>query len=82
MSRYKNPWLLILLIVTGVVLGGLIGDALGKTLPILSYGPEPLGLKSFEVNLGVIFLQLSFLIKINVASLLGLLLSVVIFNRL
>lgn len=82
MSKYKNPWLLILLIITGVVLGGLIGNALGKTLPLLSYGPEPLGIKNFEVNLGIIFFQLTLLIKVNVSSLIGLLLSVLIFNRL
>ncbi len=82
MSKYRNPWLLILLLITGVVLGSLIGTSLGKTIPLLSYGPGPLGLNNFEVNLGVIYFHLTLLIEINVSSLIGLLLSVLIFNRL
>ncbi|SDK58435.1 DUF4321 domain-containing protein [Natronincola ferrireducens] len=82
MSKYRNPWILILLIITGVVLGGLIASTLGNTLPILSYGPEALGLNNFEINLGVIYLKLTLLMDINVSSLIGLLLSVIIFNKL
>ncbi|SNS35374.1 protein of unknown function [Anaerovirgula multivorans] len=82
MSRYRNPWILLLLIVTGVVLGGLIGSSLGNTLPILSYGPGPLGLKDFQVDLGVLYVQLTLLLDINVSSLIGLLLAVLIFNKL
>lgn len=82
MSRYRNPWLLILLVITGVVLGSLIGNYFGKLLPILSYGPGPLGLENFNVNLSVIQFGLTFLIDINLASLIGLLLAVLIFNRL
>ncbi len=82
MSKYRNPWLLILLLITGVVLGSLIGTSLGKTVPLLSYGPGPLGLKNLEVNLGVLFFHVTLLIEINVASLIGLLLAVLIFNRL
>ena len=82
MSRYRNPWLLMLLIITGVVLGGLIGSSLGNTLPILSYGPGPLGLKDFNVDLGVVYLQFTLLFDINISSLIGLLLAVLIFNKL
>lgn len=82
MSRYRNPWILLLLIITGVVLGGLIGSSLGNTLPILSYGPGPLGLKDFQVDLGVLYVQLTLLLDINISSLIGLLLAVLIFNKL
>lgn len=82
MSRYRNPWLLMLLIITGVVLGGLIGSSLGNTLPILSYGPGPLGLEDFNVDLGVVYLQFTLLFDINISSLIGLLLAVLIFNKL
>ncbi|SCY16031.1 DUF4321 domain-containing protein [Alkaliphilus peptidifermentans] len=82
MKNYKNPWILILLIITGVVLGTLIGNALGKTIPLLSYGPEPMGLKNLEVNLNIIYFHVTLLVHINVASLIGLLLAVLIFNRL
>ncbi len=82
MRRNKNSWLLILFVITGVILGSLIGDFFGATVPFLNYGPEPLGLNNIEVNLGVIYFQLTLLFKINITSLIGLLLAIVIFNRL
>lgn len=82
MRRNKNSWLLILFVITGVVLGSLIGDFFGTAVPFLNYGPEQLGLNNIEVNLGVIYFQITLLFKINVTSLIGLLLAVVIFNRL
>ncbi|KAB3535918.1 DUF4321 domain-containing protein [Alkaliphilus pronyensis] len=82
MKNYRNQWVLILLIITGVVLGTLIGNGLGNTIPLLSYGPEPMGLSNLEVNLSIIYFHVTLLIDINVASLIGLLLAVLIFNRL
>lgn len=82
MKKYRNPWILIVLIITGVVLGGLIASSLGNNLPVLSYGPGPLGLKNFEVNLGVMYMNLTFLIDINISSLIGLVLAILIFNKL
>lgn len=82
MKKYRNPWILILLIIIGVVLGGLIASSLGNTLPILSYGPGKLGLKNFEINLGIIYMDLTFLVDINMSSLIGLLLAILIFNKL
>lgn len=82
MRRNKNSWLLILFVITGVVLGSLIGNFFDTAVPFLNYGPEPLGLKNVEINLGIIYFQITLLFKINVASLIGLLLAVVIFNRL
>jgi len=82
MSRYRNPWLLILLLITGVVIGSLIANAFGKAVPLLSYGPGPMGLKDLDVNLGVLYFNVTLLLEINVASLMGLLLAVLIFNRL
>lgn len=82
MSKYRNPWVLILLLITGVVLGSLIGTSLGKMLPLLTYGPGPMGVENLAISLGVIYFNLTLLIDVNVASLLGLLLAVLIFNRL
>ncbi len=82
MRKFRNPWILVLLVITGVVLGGLIGSLLGNTLPILSYGPGSLGLKDFTVDLGVLYMQFTLLFNINISSLIGLLLSVLIFNRM
>lgn len=82
MRRNKNPWLLILFVITGVVLGSLIGKFFGAAVPFLNYGPEHLGLNNVEINLGIIYFKITLLFKINVTSLIGLLLAVIIFNRL
>ncbi len=82
MGRLKNSWLLVLFVVTGVILGSLIGSFFSDTVPFLNYGPEPFGLKSIEVNLGIIYFQITLLLKFNVSSLIGLLLGIIIFNRL
>lgn len=82
MRKNKSYWLCILFVVTGVILGSLIGNFFSDTLPILNYGPEPLGLNNVEINLGIIYFHITLLLKFNVASLIGFLLAVIIFNRL
>lgn len=82
MRRGKGSFLLILFIITGVILGGLIGNFFGATIPFLNYGPEHLGLNNVEIDLGIIYFQITLLFKVNVASLIGLLLALAIFNRL
>lgn len=82
MRKLRNSWLLVLFVITGVILGSLIGNFFNATVPFLNYGPEPIGLNNVEINLGIIYFQITLLFKINVASLIGLLLAVIIFNRL
>lgn len=78
----RASWLLILFILTGLVLGSLIGNFLATTVPFLNYGPDPFGLNSIEIDFGIIYFQISLLFKVNIASLMGLLLAIIIFNRL
>ena len=82
MKRYRSPWVLIIFIISGVVLGGLISSSLGTSLPILSYGPGPLGLKNLELNLGFVYTNITILIDINISNLIGLVLSILIYNKL
>lgn len=82
MSKQRSSFVLVIFIITGVILGSLIGSFFGNALPVLSYGPGPLGIDNFTVNLGIMYLRLSILLNINVASLIGLLLAIGIFKRL
>lgn len=82
MSKQRNSFVLVIFVITGVILGGLIGSFFGKALPILSYGPGPLGIDNFSLNLGMIHFNLTLLLDINVASLIGLLIAIGIFKRL
>ncbi|HZX21076.1 MAG TPA: DUF4321 domain-containing protein [Clostridia bacterium] len=82
MGRNRNSWLLVLFVITGVILGSLIGNFFGSAVPFLNYGPEHFGLNNIEVDLGIIYFQITLLFKINITGLIGLLLALIIFNRL
>ncbi len=82
MRKNRSSWLLILFVITGVILGSLIGKFFGAAVPFLNYGPENLGLNNVEIDLGIVYFQISLLFRINVTSLIGLLLALIIFNRL
>ena len=76
----KNAWALFLLILTGIVLGGFIG-MLAEGVPALSwlaYGlDEPIIL-----NLGLLVVTFGLTIKITIASIIGVILSIIIYRFL
>ena len=78
----KNVWVLIILMLAGIVLGGFIGT-LTENMPGLSwlnYG-QSFGLDSpIVLNLGIIILTFGLSIKITIASILGLLLVSLIYR--
>ncbi|WP_027437475.1 DUF4321 domain-containing protein [Lachnospira multipara] len=84
MAKYKNGWLLLLFIIIGIVLGGLIGEAARGVSGIswLSYG-QTIGTVDGDIttfDLGVIVLTIAFQIKLTVASIIGIILSIVVFK--
>lgn len=82
-TREKNIWILILFILSGLVIGGLIGELAGKVdfLWWLSYG-QSFGLSSpLELNLSIIQISFALMFKINIASIIGLLLSIIIYKK-
>ena len=82
MNRNRNTGILLLMIVTGVLIGSLIGSILAQYVPLLNFGPGPLGIHSFGLDVGIISFQLSFLIDLNLAGLIGIILAVVLFKKL
>lgn len=78
----KNYWALFLLILTGIVLGGFIGDlAAGVSwLSWLSYG-QTFGLTSpLVLDLGILVLTFGLTIRITIASIIGVLLAILIYR--
>ena len=80
----KNSWALFLLILSGIVLGGFIGNLTAgiSGLSWLSYG-QTFGLTSpiiFDIGIMVITFGLS--IKITIASIVGVLLAILIYRLL
>lgn len=80
--KTRNPWILVLLLLTGAVIGGFLGQFLSQYLPFLQHS-FPIGIKDpLFFDIGVFSLVFGFIININVAGVLGLLLAVLIFMKL
>ena len=80
----KNAWALFLLILAGIVLGGFIG-VLAEGVPALSwlsYG-QSFGIDDpIVLNLGVMVITFGVSIKITMASIIGVILSIIIYRFL
>lgn len=80
--REKNIWVLTIFILSGLVIGGLLGQLAAEVdfLWWLDYG-ESFGLTSpLELDLSIIKLTFAISFKINVASIIGLAISVFIYK--
>lgn len=78
----KNVWVLIILMLAGIVIGGFIGTLTENVagLSWLNYG-QSFGLDSpIVLNFGIIVFTFGLSIKITIASILGLLLASLIYR--
>ena len=78
----KNVWVLIILMLAGIVIGGFIGTLTENMagLSWLNYG-QAFGLDSpIVLNLGIIILTFGLSIKITIASILGIILAAIIYH--
>ena len=78
----KNPWILLVLLLAGIVLGGFIGTLAQnmESLKWLNYGQQ-FGLDSpIVLNLGMMVLTFGLSIKITIASIIGIILAVIIYR--
>lgn len=78
----KNGWVLLLLMLAGIVIGGLLGTLTQNVagLSWLNYG-QSFGLDSpIVLNLGILVITFGLSIKITVSSILGLVLAAVIYR--
>ena len=80
----QNIWVLVLLMLAGVVLGGFIGNALGdiSALGWLNYGSN-FGLSSpIILDLGVLTLQFGLTIRFTIAGIIGIILAFFIYRKM
>ncbi len=81
----KNSWALLLLMLAGIVVGGFLGY-LARDVSWLNYGQEfSVGSSAngyFTLNLGVIVINFGLSIKITVASIIGVIVSILIYRKL
>lgn len=82
MSRGKNFWILLLLLLTGIVLGGFIGNmAAGISwLSWLNFG-ETFGLtEPFRLDFGILVITFGLTIRITMASIIGVILAILTYR--
>ena len=82
--KEKNIWILLIFILSGLVVGGLLGDLAGKVdfLWWLGYG-ESFGLTSpLELDLSIIKITFALAFKINISSIIGLVLAIFIYKKI
>lgn len=78
----KNNWVLLVILLCGLVLGGYLGILASKVsfLSWLSYG-STFGLTSPVVlNLGILVLTFGLTITINIASIIGLIIGIIVYR--
>lgn len=83
-TKDKAIWILIVFIFAGIVVGGLIGDIASRSGSLwwLAYGQE-FGLREpLSVDLSVIKFTFSFLIKLNISSILGMVLAIFVYRKI
>lgn len=82
--KEKNIWILLIFILSGLVIGGLLGEIAGKVdfLWWLGYG-QSFGLTSpLELDLSIIKITFGLVFKINIASIIGMVLAIFIYKKI
>ncbi len=82
MNRGKNFWILLLFLLTGIVLGGFIGNMASgiSWLSWLNFG-ESFGLKEPVVlDFGILVLTFGLSIKITMASIIGVIIAIITYR--
>ena len=82
-TREKSGWILLLFLLSGLVIGGLLGELATKVdwLWWLSFGEE-FGLQEpIKLDLKVMTITFGLMIKINVASIIGVLVSIFAYRK-
>lgn len=83
-TRDKNIWILIIFVLCGIVVGGLLGELAAKVdfLWWLSYGQEFGFADPITLNLQVITLTFGLMFKINISSIIGMILAIFIYRKI
>lgn len=82
--RSKNGWVLLVMLLSGIVLGGFIGMLTANVsgLSWLNYG-QSFGLENpIVLDLGLLVLTFGLQIQISIASIIGVVLAIIIYRKL
>jgi hypothetical protein len=80
LRKGKSIWLLLLFLIIGSFIGSLLGQALGSTLPWLNLASRAYGLNPpLVLDFELFTLTIGFTVKLTVAGVLGLVLSLLVY---
>lgn len=82
--REKNGWALFLLILAGIVLGGFLGELANDVdwLKWINNGKEFGFENPIKLELGILYLEFLLMIRITIASILGIALAIFLYRKL
>ena len=83
-TREKNIWILLVFLLVGLVIGGLLGKLASSVswLWWLSY-EQQFGLETpFVLDLSVLKITFGLMVKINVASIIGMILAIFVYKKI
>ncbi len=83
-TREKNIWILLIFILSGLVIGGLLGELAGRVdfLWWLGYG-QSFGLSNpVQLDLSIVQISFGLLFKINIASIIGMIIAILVYRKL
>lgn len=83
-TRDKNFWILLIFVLSGIVIGGLLGEFASKIdwLWWLGFGQE-FGLENpLVLNLSILKITFGLMVKINIASIIGIGLALFLYRKI
>ncbi len=83
-TKEKNIWVLLIFILSGLVVGGLLGEIAGSVdwLWWLSYG-QSFGISTpVTLDLSVVIVTFALTFKISISSIIGMILAIVIYRKI
>ena len=82
-TREKSGWILLLFLLSGLVIGGLLGELASKVdwLWWLSFGEEFGFQEPIKLDLKVMTITFGLMIRINIASIIGVLIAIFAYRK-
>ena len=84
MNRAKKFWILLLLLMTGIVLGGFIGNMASgvRGLSWLNYGQSFGLMDPVVLDLGILVITFGLSIRVTMASIIGVVIALIAYRRI